>query len=83
MKFLNKIISYSVRINIANKEFEVKLKIAELENLVDISFTTLPELAACVELLRDENNSFYNTSTGEIHIIWEPVGENDPKHKSI
>jgi hypothetical protein len=79
MKQLNKILSYSVKIDVASKNYDVKLKIADIEAPVEIAFSNLIEMAACIELLRDESNTFYNPVTGEIHIIWEPVGENDPK----
>jgi hypothetical protein len=82
MKPLNKIVSYSIRIDVANKMFLLKLKVEEIETHVEITFTSLTELAAGVELLRNESNTFYNPSNGEIVIVWEPTGENDPKHRN-
>jgi|WetSurMetagenome_2_1015567.scaffolds.fasta_scaffold1241716_1 hypothetical protein len=80
MKPLNKITSYSIRIDALNKTYLLKLTIVDMEQHVEIPFSSLMELAACVDLLRNEDNTYYNPANGEIVITWEPTGENDPKH---
>lgn len=79
-KQLDKIQSYSVKIDVNHKLYEVKLKVADREAPVEIIFPTIAEVAACVDLLRNEINTFYNQATDEIIIAWEPTGENDPKY---
>ena len=80
LKTLNKINTYSVRIDLMNKLYLMKLRVEEIESPIEITFPSICELTACIELLRDENNTFYNPANGEIVITWEPTGENDPKH---
>jgi hypothetical protein len=81
MNPLKRIYNYSVKIKPEAGTYELKLKVSEIELPIDINFKTISELSALVELLRDEEYIFYNISTGEIIIGWEPTGENDPKHE--
>ena len=80
MNQLKKIYNYSVKINHQSGEYELKLKVSEMELPVDIYFKSISELSDLVELLREEEYTYYNSETSEIIIGWEPTGENDPKH---
>lgn len=77
---LDKIVSYSVKINPHKSIYLLKLKLASAEEPYDINFKSVIDLSAAVELLRDEQSTFFDTSSEEIVIGWEPTGENDPKH---
>jgi hypothetical protein len=80
---LDKIVSYSVKINPHKSIYQLKLKLVSAEESYDINFKSVIDLSAIVELLRDEQNTFFDTSTEEIVIGWEPTGENDPKHTAF
>ena len=77
---LDKIVSYSVKINPNKSIYELKLKLESAEKSYDINFKSVIDLSATVEILRDEQSTFFDTTTEEIIIGWEPTGENDPKH---
>lgn len=77
---LDKIVSYSVKINPHKNIYQLKLKLASAEESYDINFNSVIDLSATVEILRDEQNTFFDTAAEEIVIGWEPTGENDPKH---
>ncbi len=80
---LDKIVSYSAKINPHEGLYQLKLKLVSAEESVDISFKNIQDLAAMTELLREEQNTFYDASLHEIVIGWEPTGENDPKHQKF
>jgi len=75
-----RIYNYSIKIKPGAELYELKLKVSEVELPIEIYFKAISELSALVELLRDEEYTFYNVLTNEIIIGWEPTGENDPKH---
>lgn len=77
---LDKIVSYSVKINPHKSVYQLKLKLASVEESYDINFKSVIDLTATVEILRDEQSTFFDPSTEEIVIGWEPTGENDPKY---
>jgi hypothetical protein len=77
---LDKIISYSVKINPHKSVYQLKLKLASAEEPYDINFNSVIDLSAIVEILRDEQSTFFDTAAEEIVIGWEPTGENDPKY---
>ncbi len=79
MKY-NKIINYSIKINFLKNVYQLKLKLASVENPFGINFKNVSDLSATVELLRNEQNTFFDIETNEIVIGWEPTGENDPKY---
>lgn len=81
MNPMKRIYNYSVKIKPDSGLYELKLKVSEVELPIDIIFKSISELAALVEMLRDEEYTFYNISTNEVIIGWEPTGENDPKHE--
>lgn len=80
---LDKIVSYSVKINPHKTIYQLKLKLASAEESYDINFNSVIDLSATVEILRDEQNTFFDTAAEEIVIGWEPTGENDPKHPKL
>ena len=75
--------NYSVKIQVSKKEYQLRLKVQDLDETIEIPFNSIAELAAISEILRNENNTFYDISTNEIIIGWEPTGENDPKHQQF
>jgi len=77
---LDKIVSYSAKINPHEGLYQLKLKLVSAEEPFEINFKNVQDLAAMVELLRDEQNTLFDASTRDIIIGWEPTGENDPKH---
>ncbi|HEY4785305.1 MAG TPA: hypothetical protein VIH57_04620 [Bacteroidales bacterium] len=79
MKY-DKIISYSVKINVREGVYQLKLKLIEGEEPFEVDFKSILELSAATELLRNEQNTFFDSQTKDIIIGWEPTGENDPKY---
>ncbi len=79
----DKITTYSIKIQPSKNEYMLKLKLLSVEESFDLSFSSVVELNAVVELLRNENNTYFDKSAKEIIITWEPTGENDPKHAQI
>jgi hypothetical protein len=75
-----KIINYSVKIRPSAPHYLLKLKLRDSDQLYEIKFPSVVELAATVGLLREESNTFFDIETQEILVSWEPTGENDPKH---
>jgi hypothetical protein len=80
MQPYEKIYNYTVIIRPETKTYILKLKISNQEFPVEHIFSSVLELAAIAELLRDENYTYYDNHKKEIIIGWEPTGENDPKH---
>jgi hypothetical protein len=74
-----KILSYSLKINPVASIFQLKLKLASLEEPVEINVKNAMELSSIAELLRNEKNTFFDLTSNDIVIGWEPTGENDPK----
>ena len=80
IKKILRIQSYSVKVQVQKQEYSLRLQLQDREDTVEINFSSLAELAAITEMLRNETNTFFDISTDEIVIGWEPTGENDPKH---
>ena len=77
---LDRIVSYSAKINPHEGVYLLKLKLASAEEPFDMNLRNVQDLSAMVELLRDEQSTFFDTTSKDIVIGWEPTGENDPKY---
>ena len=79
MKY-DKITSYSIKINTHENLYQLKLKLATMEEPYEIDFKNVWDLSAIADLLRNEQNTFFDADSKDIIIGWEPTGENDPKY---
>lgn len=76
----DKIQSYLVTIRPADKQYILKLKLISIDESVEMTISSVVELASIVDLLRNEKNTYFDNEKKEIVIGWEPAGENDPKY---
>jgi hypothetical protein len=65
---LDKIVSYSAKISPHEGVYHLKLKLASAEEPFEVNFKNMQDLSAMVELLRDEQSTFFDTSTKDIVI---------------
>ncbi len=81
MPNLVKINAYTVYANPQKKYFWLRLRLEECTpEIIDMQCSSMQELTALVDILRNEANTLFDPENQNIVIGWEPTGEHAPVH---